>query len=360
SVICQNCIIKIDEYDELYMNAMTLEDDLRSILLKTLAKQLEIETSLIDVCDESDESCHEEDDGSKVEDLTEETVLRTTPSKLPSMYCNICHQNFDSFTELRNHEHGLKEELNAKPKEIPVSKTPAYTVTPAGTFINCNNFMIQQRPKPDQMLTLKCSMCNSKFFNKSAIKKHYKESHYNEARCDACGGLYSNKEKLKEHRERHAKITNPLQCVECDKVFKARNPLTRHMATHTLEKFFVCELCGKQFTHHSSFKMHMMAHDDVREKKCEECGQLFRSSSHLNRHKRVHTNEKPYECIICHRSFAQRYNMMSHFKSHCKDSSTVLSHVCTVCDNHFSDAIKLKEHYDVAHCVVDSIESCSS
>lgn len=71
--------------------------------------------------------------------------------------------------------------------------------------------------------------------------------------------MYPDKEKLKEHRERHTKTTNPLECVECNKIFKARNPLVRHMATHTLEKFFVCEFCGKQFTHHSSFKMHMVS-----------------------------------------------------------------------------------------------------
>lgn len=64
--------------------------------------------------------------------------------------------------------------------------------------------------------------------------------------------------KLKEHRDRHAKTTNPLECVECNKIFKARNPLVRHMATHTHERFYVCEFCGKQFTHHSSFKMHMV------------------------------------------------------------------------------------------------------
>lgn len=119
-----------------------------------------------------------------------------------------------------------------------------------------------------------------------------------------------------------------------------------------------------------------MAHDDVREKKCEECGHLFRSTSHLNRHKRVHTNEKvrlnftsffkqclavlieklfqPYECLICHRSFAQRYNMMSHFRSHSKESQSQKSHNCAVCEKPFASVLKLKEHCETAHGIVDS------
>lgn len=89
SVVCQNCMIKIDEYDELYTNAMTLEDNLRTILLNTLDKQNQIEVadSPIGIADDS------EDDG--CEEIEEVSVASISPSKLPSMFCNICRRTFE-------------------------------------------------------------------------------------------------------------------------------------------------------------------------------------------------------------------------------------------------------------------------
>lgn len=88
SVVCQNCIIKIDEYDELYMNAMALEDDLRTILLKTLNKQCEIDVadSATDIAADSEDVC---------EVIEEATVAMKTPPRLPSMFCNICKRNYE-------------------------------------------------------------------------------------------------------------------------------------------------------------------------------------------------------------------------------------------------------------------------
>lgn len=87
SVVCQNCIIKIDEYDELYMNAMTLEDDLRTILLKTLEKRCDV--VIDDATDFADDA--EEDVCEEIDEVTAEK----TPPKLPSMFCNICKRNFE-------------------------------------------------------------------------------------------------------------------------------------------------------------------------------------------------------------------------------------------------------------------------
>lgn len=86
SVVCQNCIIKIDEYDELYMNAMTLEEDLRTVLLKTLEQNGQVDDAADDTANDS-EDVYEE---------IEEVTLSPNPSlKLPSMFCNICQSNFE-------------------------------------------------------------------------------------------------------------------------------------------------------------------------------------------------------------------------------------------------------------------------
>lgn len=155
SVVCQNCIIKIDEYDELFMNAISLEEDLRNMLVRTLEKQSEMDVT------------HDFDDVYNNSEEVDKELAPTTP-KLPSMYCNICQKHFEDFMELKNHEH-VKEKT---PKNVAIKKQVP-RVAP-GTFINYNNVMIQQQPKFEQLSkgtpTLKCSLCSSMFSNKTAIK----------------------------------------------------------------------------------------------------------------------------------------------------------------------------------------------
>lgn len=91
SIVCQNCIIKIDEYDELYMNAKTLEDDLRNTLLKTLEKQCEVDDGVSDIAGDC-EDVYEE-----IKEETEDETVSKTPPKLPSMFCNICKRNFERY-----------------------------------------------------------------------------------------------------------------------------------------------------------------------------------------------------------------------------------------------------------------------
>lgn len=86
SIICQNCIIKIDEYDESYMNAVSLEDNLRNMLIKTLEKEKESEN---DIDSDSDDIFNNN------EEMEEEEVQEIKRPKSPSMFCSICHRNFD-------------------------------------------------------------------------------------------------------------------------------------------------------------------------------------------------------------------------------------------------------------------------
>lgn len=85
SIVCQNCIIKIDEYDEMYVNAKSLEDELRTVLLRTLEKQ-----SLAD-----DEAASVTDIVADLDDASEEIEEPTSIVSKPSMFCNICRKDFE-------------------------------------------------------------------------------------------------------------------------------------------------------------------------------------------------------------------------------------------------------------------------
>lgn len=86
AVVCQNCMIKIDEYDELYMNASRLENDLKTVLLKTLENQ---------GYDDDYDSWVSTNIAEDLEETVDKSATECKQPKSPSMFCNICRRNFD-------------------------------------------------------------------------------------------------------------------------------------------------------------------------------------------------------------------------------------------------------------------------
>ena len=75
-------------------------------------------------------------------------------------------------------------------------------------------------------------------------------------------------------------------CENCNKGFKEKHKLRRHMMVHTGEKKFICYYCGKPFSLDYNLKTHL----------------------------RIHTGEKPFKCRYenCEKSFAQSGNLKTH------------------------------------------------
>lgn len=89
------------------------------------------------------------------------------------------------------------------------------------------------------------------------------------------------------------KLTDPNQCIFCQKVMSCRSSLQMHLRIHTGERPFKCRICGRAFATKGNLKAHMTIHKikpPIRSQfKCPVCHQKFSNGIVLQQHIRIHT-----------------------------------------------------------------------
>lgn len=89
------------------------------------------------------------------------------------------------------------------------------------------------------------------------------------------------------------KLTDPNQCIFCQKVMSCRSSLQMHLRIHTGERPFKCRICGRAFATKGNLKAHMTIHKikpPIRSQfKCPVCHQKFSNGMVLQQHIRIHT-----------------------------------------------------------------------
>ncbi|KAJ8679801.1 hypothetical protein QAD02_015588 [Eretmocerus hayati] len=91
------------------------------------------------------------------------------------------------------------------------------------------------------------------------------------------------------------KLTDPNQCIICQRVLSCKSALQMHYRTHTGERPFKCRICSRAFTTKGNLKTHMGVH---RAKpplrllhQCTVCHKKFANSFVLQQHVNLHTND---------------------------------------------------------------------
>ncbi|KAG7236009.1 hypothetical protein INR49_001407 [Caranx melampygus] len=135
-------------------------------------------------------------------------------------------------------------------------------------------------------------------------------------------------------------IDRPYTCSVCNKNFRIKSILTRHMKTHTGEKPYSCSVCGKSFIQRSYLQTHMNSHSGQKPYTCNFCGRGFTQVGNMNAHMRIHTGEKPHSCADCGKSFREKADLLKHTIIHTGEKP----YSCTVCNMKFSAQSNLTRH----------------
>ncbi|XP_034536219.1 gastrula zinc finger protein XlCGF28.1-like [Notolabrus celidotus] len=129
-------------------------------------------------------------------------------------------------------------------------------------------------------------------------------------------------------------------CSICNKTFRIKSILTRHMKTHTGEKPYSCSVCGKSFIQRSYLQTHMNSHSGQKPFTCRFCGRGFSQVGNMNAHIRIHTGEKPHSCSDCGKSFREKADLIKHQIIHTGEKP----YICSVCNMKFTAQSNLTRH----------------
>lgn len=150
------------------------------------------------------------------------------PYELRSFVCTRCDKRFKTKFGLRHHMKIHRQEWNSKF---------------SCTYENCEMKFTNAETRTQHISDCHtheypfiCNICNSKFAVIYSYKKHMRRAHTTEA---------------PKHR-----------CTYCFRVFNVLSQLRCHLATHTDERNFGCELCGKTYKTAKHLAVHKLTHGE--------------------------------------------------------------------------------------------------
>lgn len=164
-----------------------------------------------------------------------------------------------------------------------------------------------------------CDKCDRAFKDKDLIVKHL-QCHEEEKpfECLECGKKFGKPSLLRDHRKRHFEV-GQFECGYCKKRFYTPNKLREHIRIHTGEAPLTCNVCGKGFRRHSNLSEHKRIHMENRPVKPPKelfchCGKVFKTQRDLDWHQEGEHDRKPKKCTYCGEVFVHGSSLTRHIR----------------------------------------------
>ncbi|KAF2120790.1 hypothetical protein BDV96DRAFT_484860 [Lophiotrema nucula] len=151
-------------------------------------------------------------------------------------------------------------------------------------------------------------LCGLQFASAELLHKHVKMVHVDNCAscfcqwegCEACEKDFKQRSKLNRHLLGHAGY-RPYACsfAGCDKTFATNQAKENHERVHTGDKPYKCEHpgCDYRTTTHTQLQTHIAAlHQKKKIHQCRFCSFTCADSSNLSKHERTHQTLRPYRC----------------------------------------------------------------
>lgn len=255
--------------------------------------------------------------------------------------------NFDAFLS------NLGTEISAvfvknEEKQIKKEEPSSYNITITKTEVKEETVeeieVIEEKEEEDSSETLnkhQCNICDKVFKKRSYLQRHIKYAHIkiSTCLCSECGYFAKTPTSLRYHM--HAKHSErKYQCNHCEKRFIAMGHLQTHLLSHTNSKAYLCTVCGKSFNYGNSLEYHMRTHTGEKRYECKHCSKKFAVSSALSRHLLSHTGFRPHKCRYCDKAFRSTGERSCHERLHTGDRP----YHCKHCGKRFIKNYNLQVH----------------
>ena len=164
-----------------------------------------------------------------------------------------------------------------------------------------------------------CNVCGKTYREKADLKHHIMRFHTHERpyKCDIgnCSKAFIRGTLLRIHQNTVHRNLKPFQCNECLQTFKRKHCLYIHMQNqHVTSCQKTCPTCREYFNQRLNLVYHMKAHKDPDILVCKVCDKQYKLKSSLEKH--VRTHKSGVECEICGEEFSRRSYLLQHQWKH--------------------------------------------
>eukprot|EP01083_Nonionella_stella_P268819 909054_1 len=220
--------------------------------------------------------------------------------------CELCSREFNLKNLLIQHV----TEYHKLP--FSVVKSERNTTLTNSSLISIHSHTTQSQVS-GSVPSVTCHICQKPFKYRSVLIRHLR-THSNERpfKCISCPKAFKSKYEIKIHHQRFHNIAKPFQCNLCKKSFKTRSDLGSHQRVHSDVRPYSCNLCERLFKIRGNLKKHYKCHSDVRPFQCNVCDKCFKTKYVLENHQRNHSESRQFQCNLCPKSFKTQGNLTVH------------------------------------------------